>query len=278
MYAKSKTMQLLAALFPLAILLSPILALPSPMTPSEAAIQQIQQAQAASPDTTGATQASLQAQINALAAMPNAFTGSPYWGASYHPYMGTSYNGYPMGTSYTGWTPAQNALTAQIQAIQQQMVGMTDPAAVAALQNQIMALQTQIGASGTAPGMMPVGTMPGGMVAYNGWTPTQNALTSQMQALQQQMVGMTDPAQIAAMQNQIMALQTQIGMSGMAPGMMMPAGVMPGGMAMPVAQQQNAALMAQIQAMQQQMAMMGSNPAAQQAMMEQIAAVQHQMV
>ncbi|KAJ3058338.1 hypothetical protein HDU98_005578 [Podochytrium sp. JEL0797] len=196
-------MQFLTALFPLAAILSCTAALPSPQTPVAAAIGQIQQAQAASTDTTGATQANLQAQINALAAMPNTYTGSPYWGASYNPYMGTSYN---------GWTPAQNALTAQIQAMQQQMVGMTDPAAVAAMQNQIMALQSQIGAS------------------------------------------------------------------GMAPGMMMPAGVMPGGMAMPVAQQQNAALMAQIQAMQQQMAMMGSNPAAQQAMAQQIAAVQQQMV
>ncbi|KAJ3069528.1 hypothetical protein HDU98_007400 [Podochytrium sp. JEL0797] len=140
-------------------------------------------------------------------------------------------------------------IQAQIQALQQQLVGMTDPHAIAAIQTQ-MNQDTMNPAWSTA-----------------GWNSAQVAFMSQIQALQQQLVGMTDPHAIAAVQSQIAAIQTQmnqgvVGWNGFA--------------GTTANQQRNAALLAQEQAIQSQLVGM-TDVNAQEALIKQVAAIQAQV-
>ncbi|KAJ3061673.1 hypothetical protein HDU98_002405, partial [Podochytrium sp. JEL0797] len=182
--------------------------------------------------------AAVQNQIAAIQTQMNQATGNPVWSAA-------------------GWNSAQGAFTAQIQALQQQLVGMTDPNAIAAVQNQIAAIQTQMNQATGNPAW-----------SAAGWNSAQGAFTAQIQALQQQLVGMTDPHAIAAVQNQIAAIQTQMnqgvaGWNGFA--------------GMTANQQHNAALLAQMQAIQAQLVGM-TDVNAQEALIRQVAAIQAQMV
>ncbi|KAJ3060958.1 hypothetical protein HDU98_003104, partial [Podochytrium sp. JEL0797] len=182
--------------------------------------------------------AAVQSQIAAIQTQMNQATGNPAW--------------FP-----ADWNSGQVALMAQIQALQQQLVGMTDPHAIAAVQSQIAAIQTQMNQATVNPAW-----------SAAGWNSGQVALMAQIQALQQQLVGMTDPHAIAAVQSQIAAIQTQMnqgvaGWNGFA--------------GMTANQQRNAALPVQVQAIQDQLVGM-TDVNAREALIRQVAAIQAQMV
>ncbi|ORY36742.1 hypothetical protein BCR33DRAFT_855167 [Rhizoclosmatium globosum] len=257
------------------------LAVPTPQSPETIAqIQQIQQMQASSPDQTGATQAALQSQINAIAAQPQSST-------------------------WTGTNPTQNAYLSQIQALQQQLGATTDAAAQAAILQQIVNVQGQMNQAAVTTngwnGSPYWGQNWNGANGWygnawngNGWNGNQQAFLAQIQALQQQLTATTDVNAQAAIQAQINAVTAQMNNQAAAASAWNPYwnngaqsgwnGVNAWNVApnawntgLTANQNHNAALTAQIQAMQQQMATM-TDPNAQAAVNAQIAAVQAQMV
>ncbi|KAJ3025100.1 UNVERIFIED_CONTAM: hypothetical protein HDU68_007466 [Siphonaria sp. JEL0065] len=153
----------------------------------------------------------------------------------------------------------------QIQQIQQMQASSTDQTGntQAALQNQINSLvgNTQQQAN------------------WNQATTNQNAYLSQIQALQQQMGATTDPNAQIAIQNQIIAVQNQMNQAAQvapnawsnSPYWSASTNINNGW-----GQGSQNAFLAQIQAMQQQLAAT-TDPSAQAAIQNQIAAVQTQM-